>query len=548
MAKQGKQPTRSYDAPVEPGDIDTLLACMIHSREVRARVRELIRPEFFEASELGKATAIRVIGNLPDRYDKEDKLPRIDLESLLRKEFASFGRAMPDDQRADVLEDPIEEGDDYGIVHHAYTNVDRSQFSIEAVDQLIGRFVLERGGVAPLKKALAAGAGYTPSDLGSLLDEYRAIETKVAAIGKSKRQTFATTPIATVTEGQVKLKLSWLGNFSNGFWAAGEIIGLLGGTGWGKSTLAHQITMSVASQLQSDGGHDDKKMRSALAFSYEDPGERIMIRGLACAARIRKEKLEAMKDPEKDLSRVHTDYDAAQARLEDQSLEDFGTEYSRYHAAVNTMRRNYFYYDMTESGSGDGGVDEIVGLIEQSIRETGQRPGFVLIDSIDLLAAAWITKNNPGADLTKELAVQIPRLVANIRSRIGVAYKCPVLVTNQLKGAALKLDSMANLDHSDGASSKSWGKALDHHLMLCKPSPGDKVSRLVCTKDRRSGHDGEQVMIMLDGKFGRWVAATNFAVVDGNIVDKEVAETVQGPTKQRRMPKTSADYEDLDYI
>lgn len=545
MAKNAGGKTRKVKlrAKITQVDLDTLVVTMCLNRTIRAQATRLITREHFLPGEASWALVVRVIGELLDEYADVDRIPYLDLKGAVNDAAHGIGSELrPEDW--DAIFDTPEDGKDGvpGLLWTACKMYKPSDFTTEKARALLVRFLEERAVDAPIKHAAQFGSSVVVN-WADHFDEHQRMVAKIRSMGESPFRDFGMSELEDTTVTTIPTTMAFVNDMMGGGFAAREIIGITAPTGGGKSTLVHQLGMSLARSFQIIAGPDAAAddLRSSLVFSYEDDEQRIFVRSMACAARIPRGVLQERRDTKTDLLRKRSDYDQKLAELEDIPIEEYPTEYARFRHAVKTFRKNYRYLDMTQPGRGDGGVAEIVGMIDADVATTGQRPGLVVVDSIDLLAENHLREI--GEDPQRLLPTEIPAAVHRLRKLVGVKYGCTVIVTNQLAGQFLKQTSM-NLDHSQAGGSKSWAKGLDYHFMLCKMT-SEKVAALACTKDRRSGHDGDKVLIRMDGRFGRWLDASHTHVVqNGAIMSRSAAESVQGPISFKKMPATDADFDD----
>jgi hypothetical protein len=541
MAKTGGKARQR--PPMEPSDVEGLLVMLCHSSPIRAQASVHLRREFFREDEARYALLAMTLCGLPPEYSEVESIPFVDLQDLVMEAERSPGGELSESDCLDLFHVPGKKTA-AGLIHHCCNAYGPGDFTLGHGMGQLKRFLKERGGYLRVMQVMRASGSFVDEglrgEITSAADEMSRFDAIGAAGGANLSAMVKAKKVFEVTPTMLTFVDTLLGD---GF-VDEEVVGLTGGTNWGKSTLTHQVAISMARVFQIQEPVKGR-LRSSLVISYEDPKSRMFDRAMAYICRIKKGVLFACRDPEVDLCKGPSLYDAELAAIEHVSPGAFPSEYDRYRAGIAELDVNYRCFDMLEPGMGSGGVDEIVALVAADIAASGQQPGAVFIDSIDLLARNWISAQ-PGGDIQRQMPSLVPLMVTQIRKKVGVAFGCTVFISNQLAGADLGKRSTAKLDHSNAGGSKNWGTALDYHLLL--GSPTDYVSVLTCTKARRS-EVGKDVLIKLDGQFGRWLDASDeYTRVNGNIVPRNVGEVYQVPAAKppKKAPKSEAEYYDFD--
>lgn len=522
-------------------DVDTMLVTMMRSSAVRAAARRFLRLEYFRADEEAYRLLAFVIIDMVDDHADVESIPYLDLRTAVVEAIESLGAAADQKLRFQLLRTGDNKDGPPGLLHHAYKVLGERDFTVTQALKMVQRFVNERGVDAPLKEAMLVSGGQVVANAIEYIAQRHDLREALTAITVNPVSGFA----ATAKKGFAAIdiiptRLSFIDNYTNGGIAVPEIYGITAGTGYGKSTLAHQIALWASQSFQALADGTGRPPRSAIVLSYEDDERRIFARSMACVASIKKATMERCADPEADLLRVRSGYDAELARAAGIPLDRFPTEYERYHAAIAQFV-NYRYIDMTEPGLGEGGVDEICAIVARDIEDTGQHPGLVVVDSIDLLVANWLAATYNPDKAQQLLASTIPMVVHALRRRLNKHFQCASVVTNQLAGAELGKRAGARLSHANAGGSKSWGKALDYHWILGQQNE-DKVAMFDCTKSRRSEHVGQYALLRLDGAFGRWVDVSDqFTVHNDAICSRALAAEIHGAVPARVLPSTVAD-------
>jgi hypothetical protein len=335
--------------------------------------------------------------------------------------------------------------------------------------------------------------------------------------------------------------------------AATEFIGLMAPTGGGKSTLISQMACERAKLYRAMALGGGPSL-SVLYFTYEDPfyGEdakeldRIWIRMMAHYADVDRNQLERVGWVA-GLSTTGNLKPYELALCGDQDPATFPGERERIERAMRQLEPHQRIFDMQSDGRGNGGVPEIVQLIEREI-DNGHRPGVVLIDSINLLLGRNLSAQ--GRDLQRETPTAMALAVEDIRREVGVRFGADVWVTNQVAGAMTKRSPGAGLHHSDAAGAKLWAQATDFCWAIgALDNTNDKAARFDLSKARRGGCDGQHIVARLNGKFARWEDCSDkLTIYNGAITPIENLGMIGGmpPPKARKPRRTDIDDLDLD--
>ncbi len=536
---------------MSPDDIETLLVMLCRSRLLRNEAIRAMDSAQFRHDEAHFAAFFRAVVSVVEEYDDtRDRLRRLDLEVALSEELDRLGPAITPEQRNDLLYVPSPSSKRQlrsGLVEHAYREVKRSEFSDDKAISTLRRFLQERFVNNHIRDVFDATAGATIKNLGDVIAESERRRATVEAMGADPCATFDDWDPDTTAVELIPTGLSWLNSFTGGGLVAPEIYGLLGVTGAGKSTLAHALAMDMSGHYRAVARRGDTP-ELVFVFSYEDPLARMQIRSLSNAARIPEERLRAMKDPETDLARVRLDYEVELARAMAQPIDGFPSEYVRYHTARRLFSQNYVMVDMVQDGRGEGGVEEIVGIISRAIERRGAPAGLVIIDSIDLLVDNMLDASGISeSDRRGVIATTIPRIVHKIRRKIAVRFGVPVFITNQVAGADIK-KSADKLSAANAQGARGWSKGLDTHIVLDEARRDNGVQMVVCTKSRRGSASRHNYRFLLrrDPQFAlHHDVSALYSVVGGEIVSQAIADSIHAtPTTRPRTQTTSAEFVD----
>lgn len=548
---QPRSPRPEWETPVSIGEIHTLLMSMLRCRFVRVETRTYLPPAAFDrAGESYLELLASTVYALDAKYgDDRERLPYSTVVNTLNREVDRPGCALDDDQILLLLAtpedcDPDDPADIPGLVYRAYKTIDPDDVDPDAAIDIMKRFLNERVVTGPLRKALAGAGDGSVANLPELLELASRQTERIHAIGDDFSSSWEPDEGESFYVDKFTTGIPEINAMMGGGQAGGELYGLLAATGQGKSTFFTQLALNGAKYFQGRSPNS-QDWATAYLFSYEDSKKRISSRAYGCAANIRVDSVEAVKNTKtwEGLSRRgHLKPYERDLFAGAPDMDKVDGEYERLMRVLKVYARNFAILDMTKEGRGEGGVDEIVSIINREIETKGRKPGVVFIDSIDLLAANFLSGRN---EFNKDsITPTIMAMIRGIRRKVSVRYNIPVWLTNQVAGAETGRSAGRAFHHSNAANGKSWANALDFHLSLSTLSD-DKIAMLSCSKSRRTGGAGMSNLMRLDGGFGRWLSAdSDYAMESGRIIKRETLREIGGDVATKpKSPKTT--YEDF---
>ena len=332
--------------------------------------------------------------------------------------------------------------------------------------------------------------------------------------------------------------LQWMDDWMDGGDAPGEVNGLLGPTGVGKTTIACNIAVAKAKVERAKSIASGKPPRVVYLMSYEQAGVEIRKRLWCCAgqvknseftfndfSRLSSEAAQNWKPYEHDLHREMFGENAAQNRM--------SGEMDRLMAQKPILEHGIRIVDLSgmtpQSLPGNGFVDEMAALISADQQKCGN-PGvaLVIVDYVLLAAERYMSEKKIDEGKLRHV---IRRFVDETRSKVAGKYGCAGWLLHQL-----------NKDGNDGSPTKktshtqaSEGSAFAAFLTFCA-SFGTKDELSSCTllrftKRRRAGdvrdtqilHIRGEMQVIEDGN-------ENFVIDDhqGRILKRSEAAQIHG--------------------
>jgi hypothetical protein len=268
-----------------------------------------------------------------------------------------------------------------------------------------------------------------------------------------------------------------------------ELIGILGPTSGGKTTLAVQIAVSVV-----------KQGKWVNFFSYEQPVvPEIRDRMWGCASGVSRKKIEEVPLDEMESS----------VR---KAIEDIQPH-------CKTLRA----FDMQGKGVGFGGIDEIEAIVQQEIA-AGRPPKCIIIDWMSVVARRYISAN--GIDESNIRSIILG--MCNQAKGMAVKYNTTVILMQQLSGeAGSRTNVRSKASHYDALDCKGFSFEMDACVVIGPKDPKSSICILKLTKARNVVNS--EAKAKLNGEFNR------FDPVDGEFIadrDGEVRLVEKGDLQE----------------
>lgn len=253
--------------------------------------------------------------------------------------------------------------------------------------------------------------------------------------------------------------------------AGGEVIGLLGPTGGGKTVLS--IMASCEQAL---------RRKHVLYVTYEeklegDIAERIY--GYMTQMSVNK-----FRDKNYD---VISDEDKA-------ALADINTKYGQYLTVLDLAQQNH----------GCGGAAEVIGHIQESIN-AGEKPTLIVLDWLGSMVNRYIAANsvqgeNPFRGVAKQFLSELNAFAKD--------NNIAILIVHQLSTKTARQSPKTEPKVTDADEFKSFSYYMDACFCLGTMSKKEKVAWFIGDKQRRGPMD--KCLIKLDGEHCKFHEAKNY--------------------------------------
>lgn len=429
-----------------------MLSGLIRRKDATIAVIDTLTPETFAEGDvaLGAVWAATV-----DHFRKFGKLPQ---QNILH---ADLGQRLAEDPDALGEDGEVELA---RLIRQLFRPV-RASLDVAWTIQTAKAYLQER----LVDQALASldHRGRVPSDLGLLMSTLAQQSAGIESLTNvSVSEPFPEnwTPTAlTFKPTQVK----FLDEMLNGGPAGNEVVGVVGPTKGGKTTLLNQLCISAGLHAYAEWVRNGKQgnPERSYFFSWEDALEPdLRFRAMGYAASIARETLEKGEKP--STANNLKPYEKIRYRSQIENGARVLGERERMDAVRKKLNKVWAPFDMTgadqagDEARGTGYVNEVVRLIQADQQRNGN-PGVALI-CIDY-AGAMVDRHINHLGLPEDRRRQLTgKLPYRCRTQLAMRFKSPVILAHQL-AAAENLKSSGHKQRSQNAAeAKSFPENCNH--------------------------------------------------------------------------------------
>lgn len=249
--------------------------------------------------------------------------------------------------------------------------------------------------------------------------------------------------------------------------SVGDVSGLLGPMGGGKTTLAIHMAVSTARYAFAEAIRTSSRPPLVVYVTYEQAATKLRPMSWSVAFQIPRRKLQSLGD---DWSRLTTpdcleDYERALVGVSADGAPYPVTplsETERWDAESVWLGRCFTFLDMSGSDehptAGNGGVPELLSYLERLQQDRQQPLRAVYIDYAGLLISGVANSQNISDE--RDRRNMLRELGMQLRRQIAQRFNCTVWLLHQMSGAATKVSPTRVLTHGDAADCKSFAENM----------------------------------------------------------------------------------------
>lgn len=433
--------------------------------------------------------------------------------------------------------------DRYGLVWSAF-NAPTEEIDLHTARSHLRAFLNERTVANPLRRFIeSVGNGEHPSGLNEFLAQINSQQQLV--------ESMTTLPVVQTVPGlhdtweapliYHESGLSWIDDPVHGLggFTEGDAIGILGGTGSGKSTLGAHIAVECAKREYSNAISEGRSPRWVAFLTYEESVKKMRVRVWSAGFKIQRERLQNLTHPASQLTHRGNmlEYERTMEGVDPDNLL---SEQERWVAGSEWMNKTLKLFDMSGSrefpNAGRGFIPEIAACIDATAMQLGVPPLAILIDYAGLVCRGYMDINNMDDSRLRHL---LSTFGNRIRREVAERFSATAIVLHQLAPQEGQRSSTSLLHHSMSSESKAFAENLTACGCIGNPDPQTGCRLLNWSKIRYQAQEKVRpVTLRVDDNFARMDNVTDIYAVDSSsrrFVLRTAMEQVSGgvPSGQR---------------
>lgn len=379
----------------------------------------------------------------------------------------------------------------FQIIDEAYAQpADAFESNRELCRNLVQRFVVERG-VHDLMYVALSNSSSTQGVLKNpqqFFDKFQSVYGSTQALNSSVMCDLLPSNWKPVARIGKPMGIPHFDKFMSGGTSPGDVYAILAGFASGKTWMAVEIVANHATkEYYNEQNHLDPSKpyvpSMAIYANYEGSVDSLRYRLISVFAAtpvntIKEHIINGVPLSTKDNLK---DYELQRyAKVENKDL--WLSESDRF-AAVPNYAKYVKILDMSgqnDSGVGSGYVEELCGQIDKYTRMAKCGVGVVCVDYAKLMADRYASKVNQ----MEMLRHFIRRIPSALSVGIGLKYKCPVWINQQISGEANATKPHKLLHHSMSSECKDFGENCHRIFCLGAKDPDSGVQILNASKLR----------------------------------------------------------------
>lgn len=337
--------------------------------------------------------------------------------------------------------------------------------------------------------------------------------------------------------------MEWLNKFLNGGQAGGEVYGVLGPTGVGKTSLAVMLTVGAA-RLWAKEYTNKKcaKKRVTFLVSWEQDSFSLAKRIWANAARVSSRSIDDwLRDydpvPLSTTGKLKPyEYVELKDMIDSGGVDRCPGEHERLQAARAELDDyikivDFSGYDPEISTAGINCVSDVIPVMNATL--AGQRDaGIVILDYAGVAIRRMLALKNK----TELMRHYLANWGDECRYRIAHPFDCPVWAFNQMNAEGNRKSPTAEQSHTDASECAAFVENMWFAFVFGTKDRENNVAYMWRTKERRARGTAKPVLLDIQGDFCRLVDAGDAFQPDNHsrrLVPKKVAEAYIAPAERR---------------
>lgn len=517
---------------VSDREIILILAHFLREPTFLRAARGELKPELFNGpDELPYRILVACAAELSHRIDPGTALHYTAIYQWVAQRAFDTQYGISDDDARRLLATPDDVSADFpnvGLIHAIY-DIPADAFDVRTATDALQRLLHEREVDAPIRDMInRTGADRRTANLQHTLGELARKAASIEAIGvdpfvDAMGGNWMATPIERYQTG-----VGWIDETMGGQ-AFGDINGLLGMFGGGKSTTGAQLMTSCARSFRAMGLEAGTRPRCCVYVTYEEPAADIQKRILANIARIPKFFIEEVTDLSQ-LSRTGHLRDYEARHYDEMGItspaERLG-EQERLELAQQRFAGQMQVLDMRETGRGYGWTDELEAVLRRKVEEEGIRLGLVVVDYCKAMVQRHLHAN--GLQEDRHLRHKINATPLQIKQGVAEQLNCTVWLFHQFSGEANKRRPGQPMASADAGEARNFAENLVFCAAIGARDNATNMVRVDITKARRRGVSGTHRILKLNGDFQEFVLAPDFTIHNGQFVERNILSEFSGP-------------------
>lgn len=392
-----------------------------------------------------------------------------------------------------------------GFVISAFQNPPEEKEAARAerqyAEEILRRFIRARVITPAVQSVVNVGDGLVSRDLEARLQELTKKTQAVSYVGRefenAARMPNIGEPIRQ-SAPRIPTTIRWIDEYIGGF-RPGEVIGVLGAFGGGKTTTLATIAVRMAQQFSLMAPDS-----IAVYIGYEEPAEEMNPLFHSAAAQMPRYMFQGGYDTWANLSDSNNPKSYDRELPINRNGEIILGERERWTAAQQWLNEYFWYLDFSMNaetgGRGNGGVPEIATALEQLSERTGKKIGCVCVDYTFILVEREIASGRYGRIDNPHR--QIKNVPDQLRTMVAGPMQCTVVLAHQLAGNEIQnVPSHRYLDHLNAAGSKAFAENLHACLCINKYDPKTFVSTINWSKIRASRPEKTTGLVKLNESY-----------------------------------------------